>query len=185
MPFFTSDRERRLWLFTLLVLAAIYLTLGFAASLADWLDNQGLMVVAFVACMLLVLLTILTEGLNTRPGGIEIGVGLGIAAVYILLFVRLAIPERSHLMEYGVLAVFIYEALTERAARGRRVPVPPLLAILAASFFGVIDEFIQLFIPSRVFDLRDMLFNLLASTMAVVAMLALAWAQRLTHRQGK
>ena len=111
---------------------------------------------------------------------VEVGVALGIGVVYFLVFLRMAIPERSHLMEYSVLAVFIYEALTERASRGRRVPVPALLAIGATSLLGALDECIQLTLPSRVFDLQDILFNVLASVMAVVAMAALSWARRWT-----
>lgn len=161
---------------------AIYATLGLASMLAEVLYNQGLIAVAFLASMLLVGLTVLTQGLKTRPGGVEIGVGLGIAVVYFLVFLRLTIPERSHLIEYGVVAVFIYEALTERASQGRRVPFPALLAILATSLVGAIDEFIQLILPSRVFDWTDILFNFLASLMAVVAMVALGWTRRLASR---
>lgn len=72
----------------------------------------------------------------------------------------------------------IYEALTERASLGRRVPVPALLAILTTTLVGVLDECIQAFLPSRVFDPIDMLFNFLAGTMSVVASVALAWARR-------
>ena len=120
------------------------------------------------------------QGLKTRPGGFEISVALGITAVYLLAFIRMtATPaERTHLMEYSVVAVFIYEALRERASQGRRVPVPALLAILATSLLGVLDECIQAFLPSRVFDPVDMLFNFLAGLMAVLASLALAWARR-------
>jgi VanZ family protein len=75
------------------------------------------------------------------------------------------------------LAVFIHEALTERASQGRRVPVPALLAIPATSLLGVIDECIQAFLPSRVFDSRDILFNVLAGVMAVAASVALGWAR--------
>jgi hypothetical protein len=178
MNIFTSDRERHLWIWTLVVVVAIYSTLGLASMLAEVLYNQNLSAVAFLASMLLVGLTILTQGLKTRPGGAEIGVGLGIAVVYFMVFVRLTIPERSHLIEYGVVAVFIYEALTERASQGRRVPVPALLAILATLLVGAVDEFIQLILPSRVFEWTDILFNVLAGVMAVAAMVALGWARR-------
>lgn len=181
-PFFSSTREKRLWTWTLAIVVAIYATLGLASMLAEVLYNQGLSAVAFLASMLLVGLTILTQGLKTRPAGVEIGVGLGIAVVYFLVFFRLTMPERSHLIEYSVVAVFIYEALTERASQGRRVPIPALLAILATSLIGAIDEFIQLFLPSRVFDWTDILFNFLASLMAVVAMVALGWARRLATK---
>ena len=179
LPLFTSRRERRLWLWTLLVVAAIYSTLGVARPLAGVLREHGLLEILFMLGMLLVGAAILTQGLKTRPRGVEVCVALGVAAVYLLLFTRIATPEeRTHLIEYGVVAVFIYEALIERASHGRRVPVPALLAVLAASLIGLIDESIQAYLPTRAYDMRDVLFNVLAALMAVAASAALAWARR-------
>lgn len=179
MPFFTSQLERRLWACTLAVIVAIYSTLGLARSMAGALGDTGLGAGLFILGCLLVLATIVTQGLKRQPSGTEIGVALGIAAAYLLVLVRMTIPtERSHLIEYGVVAIFIYEALMERASRGRRVRVPALLAIVATTAVGVVDEGIQALLPSRVFDPRDMLFNFLAAVMAVVACVALAWARR-------
>ena len=184
MSLFTSRRERRLWLWTLLVVAAIYSTLGLARPLAGALRERGLLEALFMLGMLLVGAAILTQGLKTRPGGAEICVALGVAAVYLLLFARVATPEeRTHLIEYGVVAVFIYEALGERASHGRRVPVPALLAVLAASLVGVLDENIQALLPNRAYDIRDVLFNVLAALMAVAASAALAWARRWRTRR--
>ena len=104
---------------------------------------------------------------------------MGAAAVYVLAFLRISSPEeRTHLMEYGVVAISIYEALKERTSQGRRVPVPALLALSTSSLIGVVDELIQLLLPSRVFDPFDMLVNVLASTTAVTASAALGWARR-------
>ncbi len=179
MTLFSSDRERRLWLWTLAVVVAIYSTLGLARTLAGALREQGLLAAAFALGMLLVAATIVAHAVKARPGGAEIAVALGVAAAYLLVFVRMATPEeRTHIIEYGVVGVFIHEALVERARQGRRVPVPPLIAILATAALGLLDECIQLFLPSRVFDPRDILFNLLAGTMAVTASVALAWARR-------
>lgn len=179
---FVSHRERRLWAWTLTVVVAIYATLGLARTLAGTLSDASLGALFVLGC-LMVLATIVTQGLKRRPSGTEIGVALGIAAAYLLVFVRMAVPaERTHLVEYGVVAVFTYEALTERASRGRRVPVPAVLAVLATSMVGVLDECIQAFLPSRVFDPLDMLFNVLASVMAVTAMRALRWARRFASR---
>ncbi|NNF57280.1 MAG: VanZ family protein [Rhodothermaceae bacterium] len=128
--------------------------------------------------MLLIGVAILTQGLRVRPGGREVGVGMGVAVVYFFMFFRMAIPERSHLIEYSVVAVLVYEALTERVSQGRRVPVPALLAILATSLVGALDEGIQMFFPTRVFDPVDILFNVLAAVMAVLAVAVLRWAQQ-------
>ena len=42
MSLFTSNRERRLWLWTLAVVAAIYSTLGLASMLAEVLRERGM-----------------------------------------------------------------------------------------------------------------------------------------------
>jgi hypothetical protein len=179
MPFFSSHKERRLWSWTLAVVVAIYSTLGLAGALAAWLGGTWVQVGLFLAGCLLVLATVLTEGLSRRPSGSEIVVALGLAAAYLMVFVRMGSPiERSHLVEYGVVAVFILAALRERASQGRKVPVPALLAILATSALGLIDECLQWFIPVRVFDPVDILFNVLAAVMAVTASVALRWARR-------
>lgn len=181
---FSSARERRLWACTLAVVLAIYSTLGFMPTLAGALRDRGLLGAFFVLGMLLVGGTVLTQGLKTRPRGAELGVALGVAAAYLMVFVRMSLPEeRTHLIEYGVVAVFIYEALTERANQGRRGRAPFLLAVLATSVLGVLDECIQATLPNRVFALQDILFNVLAAVMAVATMMALGWARRWTAQR--
>ena len=160
-------------------MAAIYSTLGLAQTLAAVLGDSGVGAGLFILCCLLVLTAVVTQGLKTRPGGAEIGVAAGVAAAYVLVFVRMSIPtERSHLIEYGVVALFIHEALAERARHGRRVPAQTLLAVLTTALIGVVDECIQWFLPSRVFDPLDMAFNVLAAVMAVTASAGLRWARR-------
>ena len=183
-PLFSSDRERRLWAWTLAVVVAIYSTLGLAGTLTGAV-SQDLLAAGVLLCMLLVLATIVTQGLRAKPGGAEIGIALGIAAAYILVFLRMngSVTERTHLMEYGVVGVFIYEALTERASQGRRIPVSALHAMLATTLAGALNEGIQAILPSRVFDPVDMLFNSLAAVMAVTASAALRWARRLALQQ--
>ena len=170
MTLFSSRRERRLWLWVLAVMAAIYATLGLAQTLAETLRERGLLDISiglFLLCMFLVGATILTQALKVRPGGAEVAVAIGVATAYLLVFTRMTVPtERSHLIEYGVVGVLIYEALTERKSQGRRVPLPPLLAVLATATLGVLDEGIQAILPNRVFDPVDILFNTLAGTMA-------------------
>ncbi len=179
MSIFTSARERRLWVWTLVVVVAIYATLGLAPRLVGMLRNQDLAAALFLLGMFLVATAVGTLALKIRPGGLEIGVALGVTAVYLMVFFRITLAtERSHLIEYSVVAALIYAALLERKSNGSRVPLPALLAIGATAVVGVLDECIQIFLPNRVFDPQDILFNVLAAVMAVTASIVLRWARQ-------
>ncbi|MCY3923100.1 MAG: VanZ family protein [Chloroflexi bacterium] len=178
MGLFGSPRERRLWLWAFAVVALIFASLGFSGRLVDLLSDDNAGAAAFSVALLLVAATILTDGLQSRPTRIEVAVASGMVAVILMVFLRLTLAERSHLIEYAVLAVFIHAALTERVEQGGRVRWPAVLSILAAAAIGVIDEAIQLTLPHRVFDPIDMLFNTLAAGSAVVAGLVLARVRR-------
>lgn len=178
MSVFSSQRERRLWLLLFAVVAAIFSTLATASSLTGLLRQQGLLELSFAVGAAFVGIMILVHALKSRPDRARLVAILGVIAVYLLVFVRMANPaERTHLIEYGVVAILAYEALSERARNGRRVFVPPLLAIFLASLIGVADEVIQSTVPSRVFDPRDILFNVLASVLAISSSAALSWSR--------
>ena len=122
MLHFSYDRERKLWIWTATLLVAIYSTLGLASTLASMLSASNLLrtasVVGFAGSLLAVGLTILTQGLRVRPRGRELGIALGIAVVYLLVFLRTTISERSHLMEYGVVRSSLMKLCWSRKARG-------------------------------------------------------------------
>ncbi|MBT8274205.1 MAG: VanZ family protein [Bacteroidia bacterium] len=178
MPLFKSKREKRLWIWTAIVLLAISLTLIFGRPLASMLRDRNMLTNAFWLAIILVGLTVLVHGIRARPGKIEIMIWLGTAAVYLLVLLRMAVPEeRSHLIEYSVLAVFIHEALKERKKNVAQMRSPALLALLIAIGIGVIDECSQLLMPNRVFDPIDILFNTLAVVMAITASVLLQWAR--------
>lgn len=173
----TTDRERRLWIWTAVAVAGVYASLGLSSILVELLHDQTAAAIAFLAAMFLIGVMVLSQGLRVRPGGVEVGIILGIVVVFVMAFFRMGMPERSHLVEFGVVAVLFYEALTERAA-SRHVPRPWLLAIALTSLVGVIDEAVQILLPSRVFDPADILFNVLVATSVVAAMALLRWARR-------
>ncbi|MCY3599313.1 MAG: VanZ family protein [Gemmatimonadetes bacterium] len=186
MPEFSSKRERRLWIWALAVVVAIYATADLARTLADALRESGLLELTptmFSAGMFLIGIAILVQGLREGSRGVEVGFALGVAAIAIIGFARgIDAAERSHLIEYAVLALIIHEALVERKVHGRRVPVPAVLAIAATTAVGVIDECIQFFVPSRTFDLFDIGFDLLASVLAVGSSVSIRWVRRLIVR---
>ena len=100
MPLFSSVRERRLWVCTLAVIVAIYSTLGLTTTLVEVLRNRELFDGTFLVGFLLIWVAILTQGLKVRPRGTEISVGLGVMAVYLMVFARMGIPERTHLIRH-------------------------------------------------------------------------------------
>jgi hypothetical protein len=179
MSLFTSSRERRLWLWTLAVVAAIYSTLGAAPEMASQLRDLDLLDEAFWLGLYLIPAAILALGLNARPRGVEIGVALGVVAVYIIVINRLTFfaEERSHMVEYSMVALFAYHALVEREKNRRLRFSPAWTAFAIASLVGLLDEIIQLFLPNRYFDLVDIGFNAFSAAMAIIASLVLARVQ--------
>ena len=176
---FGSDRERRLWGWTAVVVAGIYATLGLAGTIVG-LAPEWLPVLVFWGGFVGTGLTVLTQGLRVRPGGAEVAVVLGVAAVFLMVGVRVGVTvaERTHLLEYSVVAVFVYEALLERVRSGRAVPAPAVLAVLGTWAVGLLDEGLQAVLPGRVFDPVDILFNVLAALLAVGASLVLGAVRR-------
>ena len=75
--------------------------------------------------------------------------------------------ERTHLFEYGIVAVLIYQALSERARNGRRVRAPAVLALVATVALGWIDEGLQALIPNRVYDNFDVVRNSVAAMIGI------------------
>jgi hypothetical protein len=172
---FTSDRERRLWLWTFAVMGAIYSTLGPARTLVDALRERNLLRVAFAVLVLSVVIVVVGQWVKKRPGWPEIGVAFGIGLAYWMTFLRMDNPaERTHLIEYGVVAALLHQALLERERNGRPVPMPAALTVTVTALLGLIDEGIQAVLPSRVFDWTDVFFNAFAGFMVIVARLALA-----------
>ncbi|MDA8019106.1 MAG: VanZ family protein [Thermoanaerobaculia bacterium] len=179
MSLFTSHRERRLWLWALAVVVAIYSTLGLAGKLARALQKSQMLEISFAVGLLLVVVAILTSGLTRRPALGEIGMMLGILTVYGMVVVRMGISpaERTHLFEYGLLAVLIHQALEERSRPRRRAMLSITLAVVITALLGWLDEGIQAVLPNRYYDVRDVGFNALAGAMAIAANRALAWAR--------
>lgn len=178
MTLFTSSKEKRLWMWALAVLVAIFSTLFVGKPLAEVFSNQDVQAVIFLLGMLLVGATIIVHAVRTKSSKAELAILLGIVAVYMMLILRLGIPERSHLIEYGVLAIFVHKALVERSLHKKLTLPPALLALMITFLIGVLDECIQLFLPNRVFDPEDIVFNGMAVTMALGANVLVNWVQK-------
>ena len=184
MTFFKSKREKRLWIAVLLVIIGITAVLFFGRPFAGMLREQGMLSNFFWLAIVLVLATILWHSVKTVPSKSEIGLWIGIIAIYLLMFLRMASPEeRSHLIEYSILAIFIHEALKERKRIGGKPSRPAWLALGITIIIGLLDEGIQLLMPNRVFDWFDIFFNTLAASLAIGCSESFAWLRKIAKRK--
>ena len=183
-PLFTSDRERRLWCWALVVVVAIYSTLGLAGTLAERLREHSLLPAVFFFLMFLTVAAIVGSGLKRRPGRRDVWVALGVTAVYAMAVLRMGVSpeERTHLMEYSIVSVLIYQALRERAENVRRVPVPALFALVLTVLVGWLDEGIQAVLPNRVYDNFDVFSNAVAATIGIVTSVVVGWVNAAVDR---
>jgi len=104
-------------------------------------------------------------------GGVGAGSGLFVLAT------RSVPAETIHLIEYGLLAWPAVYAASRRREGGQVY----LRAWAAVIVVGVGDEILQGFLPNRVCDLRDMIFNALAGGLGL-AMLGLVLRYRLSDQ---
>ncbi len=175
---FTSSREKRLWVYTLIVIGGLYSSLWWAYPLSITLRDQGLISNLFWVGLIAIALVILLHGIFNRRPKQEWLLWIGILAVYLLIMLRMAVPEeRSHLIEYIVLAICIHRALLERASN-TAVWLPASQAWLYTTLLGIGDEVLQLWVPKRVFDPIDIFFNMLAATLAIGFSVILQWMRK-------
>jgi VanZ family protein len=166
---FASKREKRLWWLAGATVVALLSTVPYASSLAEKVDLTGVADTAWISGLIV---TALAVGVIIGGGFdlVTIGGMVGLTAALYMALVRMAtVAERTHLFEYGLLAALIYSALVERRAQRATVARPALLAIAITGLLGWLDELLQLVIPDRTYDVRDVGFNLLAATLTVAA----------------
>ena len=175
MALFTSKLEKRLWIYVLTVVTIIYSGLFFGQPLIKILGAQNLQALLFLMGMLLVGLVVVIYGVPIRPQKLGLVTLIGFSTMLMMLFLRLGLTERSHLIEYGVLTVFIHRALVERTKHQSNSAIVHWLTLLLAFAVSVFDEWAQKFIPYRVFDLQDIIFNALAISMCLAFIILLKW----------
>jgi pimeloyl-ACP methyl ester carboxylesterase len=186
---FTSRGEKRLWLAAGLCIFLIYSSLYLARPVAEFLRQQNLL-------RLTVTLVFVSTGsligwrlLVGRPGWrVMCTVGaIMIAYLVLLTTIPMAPEERLHFLEYGLVAALVYRALRERHSQsaergsGARDPLlwlpPAVTALILTGIVGWVDEGIQAVLPNRVYDLRDIAFNLTAAFVCLSSIKLVEWAR--------
>ncbi len=174
------DRERLLWLTAATMVAAIFASLARAPALARILREQGLLEPLFAAGFVAAVLVVIAAGVQRGDGPRARWVAAGATAVYAMAVLRLglSVEERTHLFEYGLVALVLRAAWLERRRAGLDGPSPSVAAFVTAFAIGVLDEGVQALVPGRVADPRDVVFNTIAIGAALGGAQAIQAARR-------
>lgn len=171
MNLFSSKREKRLWLYALICWIMILSLLFLGQPLLKLFSDQNIQAGFFIFGMILVTLATLIHAFQQNSQKLSLILWLSILTICSMFLLRLGLAERSHLIEYSILAILIHEALLEKQKKEDSRWRTPLIAIGLTSTLGVIDESLQLLVPHRFFDINDVFFNSFAAIFAVSARL--------------
>lgn len=167
MTLFSSKKEKRLWQYALMCWMVILSLLFLGNPLLELLSDQNLQAGFFVFGMILVIITVILHAFRQNSKKLSIILWLSLLTLFSMFLLRLGLPERSHLIEYSILAVLIHEALLERQKKVDPRWKTALMAMALTSALGIIDETLQLMVPDRFFDINDIFFNSFAAIFAV------------------
>ena len=167
MNLFSSKREKRLWLYALICWIMILSLLFLGQPLLKLFSDQNIPAGIFIVGMILVTLATLIHAFQRNSQKVSLILWLSFLAICSMFLLRLGLEERSHLIEYSILAILIHEALLEKQKKEDSRWTTPLIAVGLTSTLGVIDESLQLLVPHRFFDINDIIFNSFAAIFAV------------------
>lgn len=158
----------------MVLILAIYASLYFVRAPIEFLRAHGLLRLTvgslFALAAAAVAYGLWRRGVDVRAGLVFLGFGLVFGAA-VLLAERP--EEKLHFLEYGLLGSVLFQACRQRARRlGRGAASAALTAVALAGLAGCGDEGIQALLPNRYYDPRDIIWNLMGSTIAIVAILA-------------
>ncbi len=147
-------KQKRIRILLVLYIILIYSTLPLTRGILRWINASGLNeeFSLMVNVILIVSAIVLLGYLFYKKGH---------NAMVVLLPVVLVLPvaislerpeERIHFLEYFLLGFMVRWAINGRSRQ-----------VVFAIFIGALDEFIQYLLPQRVGDLRDVIFNMVAS----------------------
>jgi len=153
--------------FTLGYILILYATLPLTPDLIKWVKGTGAFQ-AFVFGPFAFSVTVLgyvgvkTETYKNRSFWVSL---LALGLMFNLIFKNVIAPvELLHLMLYGIMCILLYSLLSFRFSGATLY----ILSAFTTSLFGAIDEVIQYYLPNRVFDWNDIVFNILGGVMALV-----------------
>jgi hypothetical protein len=144
-------------------IAVLYLTVPFARDIEKFLRTHNVLTVGVsLALGLFVLLGAVGALWYTgfRLVNVVVLSLFGLFYIFIVMQYRV-IAERIHFIQYGILALLIYNFLCVSMTGFKNYLIT--LGLVTALGWG--DELIQALLPERVYDLRDVFLNALAGAL--------------------
>lgn len=152
--------QATLWALTGVYMAAMYtFTIWLARPVGEMLRSANLLrlTVGLIAATAVVAAVACALKAESRARSLKKAAALAAlsACVSAVTYLAIETPEEAvHLVEYGALSFLLFQALDADGGGGRYLP-----ALVITFLVGVIDELVQIPVPDRSFDSRDILFN--------------------------
>ena len=166
-----TEAQWQSWAWVVLWIGVIYATIPLARGLVEIVDRQLGREVFLYLCLVPAVLAGIAAWRSLRQRQLATGAYLCLAAVVLAFAVGIYllrdIPEEAlHLVQYALLGLLFYRALTHRL---RDYSIYPL-AVLLTAMVGIVDEYIQWVVPTRYYDLADIRINLIAGLLGQVGL---------------
>ena len=144
------------WAIVIAYVALLYSSLGFTRHLVNALQGKELLQIASVSVFLFSLGCVaLIRWRKIRP--YQKIIRLALVFILIVGGIILKLPEeRMHLVQYGILGGLVSWAFW---AGKQKTVLKYSLSCALVWLIGYGDELIQYFLPSRVYDVKDVLLN--------------------------
>ncbi|MBL4851838.1 MAG: VanZ family protein [Gammaproteobacteria bacterium] len=164
--------EFRCWLVVALWIVILFLTIPLARTLQGYIRSAfgdhafGYIVITIIVIStLLLFVRIKHTTIKLKPKNI---IWILLCAAFLVAY-TLSLwsnpVEAIHFIQYGVLAIFLFHALSWRHPN----TLIYIAIVLAAASVGIIDETLQWLMPNRVWGLDDIGINIMAAIVVCVA----------------
>jgi VanZ family protein len=162
-----ADCSMRRWLAPLVLTLWLWGSVPFVRVISDWLRDHGLLRTCISAAgIMLILAFVFFVRRQTPPlSGLRRAMLTGLLGLTVLLMMTVVQrPEECvHFLQIGLLIFLVWRALPKtRGALG--------WAVLAGTLVGAVEEAIQIVVPGRIFDGRDIGMSAAAAVLTGVAL---------------
>jgi VanZ family protein len=169
------EKEATSWVWVAAWVAFIYLAIPLARSLQVVIRERGgkaaflwLTFLCFAAAAGWVVRALVRKQWAARPAQLLVLAAIGGSLSWMTWSLRENPEEAFHFVQYGVLSLLLFRALSHRL----QDPSIYVAGVLIGAAFGTFDELIQWGVPQRYFDYRDIGINVLAVGLVQVALAA-------------